>query len=425
MLRAATSLRTAASAIGISEELYRGKILAAPAHNTVRNHLLRLGLYEINRAKAELSDWVWIVDHTIQVGHQLCMVVLGIPLSRIQQLGRPLRCQDMQVLELLPMAKSNGEIMGAHFTDLSNRYGQPVAVVSDEGSDIRGVLRSLGKEKPGGKPGPVRCVDIVHKLSRLLKKILDRDNRWAAYRAECCSAGNRLRQSSLAQLVPPKPKTKARHMNLDPEIQWGVRMLKLLDGINKNEDYDDASRQKLRETAGWLVGYREALSIWEELMMISQAACTAVRREGYHPDLVDNVMPLLPQPKSAPGADLIKQTQLFLEDQQSRCDGTLGPLPGSSEVIESLFGKGKRLEGQQSRSGFTAQLLSMAACVCEPTEELIAEAFASVSTHAVKTWQTEKLGQSVQSRRCRDLGKDTCHKHAQSKNACNPSLSKD
>lgn len=78
MLRAATSLRGAASSIEISEELYRGHLLAGPSHNTVRNHLLRLGLYEISRAKSVLTDWVWIVDHTIQVGNQLCMVVLGI-----------------------------------------------------------------------------------------------------------------------------------------------------------------------------------------------------------------------------------------------------------------------------------------------------------------------------------------------------------
>lgn len=78
MLPAATRLRAAATAIEISEEIYRGRRLAGPAHNTVRNHLRRLGLDEINRAKAVLSDWVGIVDHTIQVGHQLCMVVLGI-----------------------------------------------------------------------------------------------------------------------------------------------------------------------------------------------------------------------------------------------------------------------------------------------------------------------------------------------------------
>ena len=418
MLRAATSLRAAAAAIEIGEQIYRDRLLAGPAHNTVRNHLLRLGLYEINRAKAVLTDWVWIVDHTVQVGNQLCMVVLGISLSRFQQLGRPLQCEDMQVLELLPMEKSNGEIMGSHFSDLAKRHGQPVAVVSDEGSDISGGFHSLC-QTPNR---PVRCIDIVHKVSRLIKKILDRDSSWGEYRKESCATGNRLRQTSLAHLTPPKPKTKARHMNLDPEIQWGVRVLQLLDGIDANKNYDEAQRQKLRTSVGWLESYRNQLSAWSELMAISRVVCEVVRRKGYSNSIVQQVKNALPQPRNAAGEKLSEQTLEFLQVQQSRCDPAIGMLPGSSEVIESLFGKGKRLEGQQSRSGFTAQLLSMAACVYQPTEELVREAFKSVDTKAVRDWQTAMLGISVQARRRRDLGKKPCPEPAQGKMPHNPNL---
>lgn len=41
-------------------------------------------------------------------------------------------------------------------------------------------------------------------------------------------------------------------MNLDPETQWGVGMLQLLDGIETNNDYSDEQRAKLDECAGWL-----------------------------------------------------------------------------------------------------------------------------------------------------------------------------
>lgn len=426
MLRAATSLRGAAKSIEIGEEIYRGRLLAGPCHNTVRNHLLRIGLYELNRAKAKLADWVWIVDHTIQVGHQLCMVVLGIPLSEFQQLGRPLQCTDMQMLEMLPMEKSNGEIMGGHFTDLANRYGHPVAVVSDEGSDISGGFNVLCQEvlcQEGH--APVRSIDIVHKISRLIKKILERQEKWGEYRKQSCATGNRLRQSKLGHLPPPKPKTKARHMNLGPEIQWGMGILLLRDGIETNANYDDEQRKKLKDATDWLEGYRDELSGWSELMSISQDVCEVVRRHGYDTVLVQRVKQALRPATSEMGAELIRQTLAFLEIQQSRCHESLGKLPGVSEVIESLFGKGKRLEGQQSRSGFTAQLLAMAACVVELTEELIAEAFASVSTASVSVWQNEKLGPSVQSRRCRDLGQKRCQKPAQEKQCVNPNSTED
>lgn len=422
MLRAATSLRGAAKSIEISEELYRGRFLAGPCHNTVRNHLLRIGLYELNRAKAKLADWVWIVDHTIQVGHQLCMVVLGIPLSKFQQLGRPLQCTDMQVLEMLPMEKSNGEIMGVHFTDLANRYGHPVAVVSDEGSDISGGFNVLCQSE---QATAVRCIDIVHKMSRLIKKILERQEKWSEYRKQSCATGNRLRQSQLGHLPPPKPKTKARHMNLGPEIEWGMGILRLRDGIDTNADYNDEQRKKLLDTTDWLENYRGELAGWSELMSISRDVCEVVRRYGYDTLLVQRVERAMGLAKTEMGAELIEQTLAFLEVQQSRCHESLGKLPGVSEVIESLFGKGKRLEGQQSRSGFTAQLLAMAACVVDLTEEIIAEAFASVSTAAVSDWQNEKLGPSVQSRRCRDLGKKRCQKPAQENAGVNPNCAQD
>ena len=36
-----------------------------PTFWTIRNWVLRLGLYELQRAKGQASDWVFIVDATI------------------------------------------------------------------------------------------------------------------------------------------------------------------------------------------------------------------------------------------------------------------------------------------------------------------------------------------------------------------------
>jgi 5-enolpyruvylshikimate-3-phosphate synthase len=74
-------------------------------------------------------------------------------------------------------------------------------------------------------------------------------------------------------------------------------------------------------------------------------------------------------------------------------------LPGSTECLESLIGKGKRLEGQQSRSGFTKMVLGMAASVAEPTVEYVRTALEQVKTRNVTAWCKEKLGVSVQAQR--------------------------
>jgi hypothetical protein len=70
-------------------------------------------------------------------------------------------------------------------------------------------------------------------------------------------------------------------------------------------------------------------------------------------------------------------------------------LVGSSEVIESIFGKWKRLEGEQARSGLTGLVLALGAIVAPTTAEVIKQALTTVPTKTVLTWCREKLGNTV------------------------------
>ena len=74
-------------------------------------------------------------------------------------------------------------------------------------------------------------------------------------------------------------------------------------------------------------------------------------------------------------------------------------LLGSSEIIESVFGKLKNLEQDQVKSGFTAMLLSLAAVVSTTSRDVIQKALETVPTKKVFEWYKENIGQSVQSKR--------------------------
>jgi hypothetical protein len=74
-------------------------------------------------------------------------------------------------------------------------------------------------------------------------------------------------------------------------------------------------------------------------------------------------------------------------------------LLGSSEIIESVFGKLKRLEQNQAKSGFTGLVLSVAAVVSETTQEVVQQAIETVPTKKVLEWTKKHLGQSVQAKR--------------------------
>jgi hypothetical protein len=399
VLEAAVSMRAAARAIEITGQVYRQQLLEGPSHNTVRNLLQRVGLYEIMRVKEIAEDWIWFIDHTIQAGVTKCLLVLGIRASEYRRLNRPLRCDDMSVLELLPVGKSTIDIVAGQLHDLTGRFGVPLAIVSDEGSDLIGGVKVLQKTHPD----VVHCHDIVHKICRIIDRILKNDSMWASYRTKCCQSGNSIRQTTLAHLTPPKPKTKARHMNLGPEIDWGVRVLALLDRGQSDSTLSGHEVKLLEQKLGWLRAYRDSLTAWGELMQISKMICEVVRIEGYHRTVAIQVEQRLPAALTVEGETLIRRSLAFLDQMQTRqCDH--GALPSSSEVIESVFGRGKRLEGQQSRSGFTTQLLAMAACVVKPTKQFIIDALKTCRTKHIDQWREEYLDRSLQSRRREDLG---------------------
>ena len=71
----------------------------------------------------------------------------------------------------------------------------------------------------------------------------------------------------------------------------------------------------------------------------------------------------------------------------------------SSEVIESVFGKQKRLEGDQASNGLTGLLLALGVIVSTLNATLIKEALTQVSTQMVWDWCHQHLGRSVQAKR--------------------------
>ena len=74
-------------------------------------------------------------------------------------------------------------------------------------------------------------------------------------------------------------------------------------------------------------------------------------------------------------------------------------LQGSSEVIESIFGKLKRIERDQARSGFTALVLSIPAMVSTTTHEVIHNTLKTVPTKRIAEWSKKFLRKSIQAQR--------------------------
>jgi len=76
--------------------------LPVPSWYTIRLWLLRLGYYKLTRPKEFATDWIWIVDHTIQLGEEKALVILGIRMREIPS-DSCLKYENMEPITLLPV----------------------------------------------------------------------------------------------------------------------------------------------------------------------------------------------------------------------------------------------------------------------------------------------------------------------------------
>jgi len=56
----------------------------------------------LEKEKEKADDWIWVVDHNVQIGDIKCFVILGLRLKNLP-LGRSLVHQDMDVIDIIPV----------------------------------------------------------------------------------------------------------------------------------------------------------------------------------------------------------------------------------------------------------------------------------------------------------------------------------
>jgi hypothetical protein len=393
-LDAACSLRGAGAVMGLLQgrlpELDR-----APAEGTGQLWLLRLGLYELQRPKEVANDWVWIMDHTVQIGTTKCLVIVGVRLSAWRAEERPLELRDLSAFEVTVVEKSDGAAVQAQLEETSCRTGiVPRAIVSDEGTDLKGGIEAFCQKHPE----TLRVLDIAHQAAKLLKQELEADERWAEYYRQAGGAKQRLAQTPLAHLLPPTPRNKARYMNLGPLVKWGRRVLHYLENPAPVAGVapDPAA---LEAKLGWVADYREALEEWLPALRVISIVKDYVGKHGYHRGARAALRKRLADGPSSPMSQRLADRLSAFVARQSAQAKRGERLVGSSECLESLIGKGKRLQGQQSKSGFTRIVLGMAAAVAKLTNENVTQALSHVRTRDVTAWCQHHLGVSVQSQR--------------------------
>ena len=346
------------------------------------------------RAKERAADWIWIIDHSIQLGAEKVLCVLGVRLSALESRSCHLTAQDVEPIAIIPVTKSTGEVVAQQLEAEIEKTGVPRLIVGDCGPDIKKGV-SLLREK---HPKISFIHDIKHKTALLLKKLLEGDPLWATFCQKAATSKLRLMQTALAFLAPCAQRAKCRYMNLEILLRWAAWALHFLD-MHQEQGRADFNKNRLIQKLGWLHDFRKQLELWKEWLEIATTVEKEVKQNGYTqhtPAIIRDA--LTPIVKSKTGKKLSADLLDFVSLQSKQVRGE-ERLLGSSEIIESAFGKLKHLEKTQEQSGFTILLLALAALLGPTTENVIASALSTVPTKKVKEWKDQHLPVSLQAKR--------------------------
>jgi hypothetical protein len=356
--------------------------------------LFRLGYFKLTRPKEQADDWVWTVDHTVQLGAEKCLVILGIRLCNLPAPGSCLSQEDVEPIALFPVKQSNGEVVFQQLEDTIPKTGVPGEIIGDKGSDLKsGIEKFCQKHQE-----TCYVYDVKHKTAAVLKHELQKDEAGLEFSQLAAQTRRKVQQTSLAALAPPNPRTKARYMNVNILIQWGGNTLTFF-ARQQKEASSEFDPEQLEKKLGWIARFRELLEEWEEPIQLITVTESFVRKQGLYRDSSLELGELLTiLPRRVRTKKVRVQLLAFVAEESLKAKPK-ERLLGSSEVIESVFGKLKRLEQDQAKSGFTGLLLGVSAMVSTTTGDVVQKALETVPTKAVLAWCTENIGQSVQAKR--------------------------
>ncbi len=336
---------------------------------------------------------------------------------------------------------------------VAKKVGTPKQIVADYGSDIKKGVHLYQKKQPT----VIYTYDVTHKMAGLLKKELQKDEKWLSFLKQCGKACTGLKQTNLYFLAPPRQRTKARYSNVAPQIQWAQKMIAYqqqgdysqidptytLDqqtieavqdefghatallftampsktyanrdaftrslvayiGVTQIERIQavvypaaDRGRRRFNEKLGWVTEYQEELALYAQMVDLIDLVQTQVKQDGLNQASHQRFE------EHTAAISLLPRAQSLAEQISGylRFEGQQIPdqqtLLGTSDAIESVIGKYKYLSVESPMRDVGKMILTIPVFTTKLTCELVKTAMESVQALDVDKWADNLLGKST------------------------------
>jgi hypothetical protein len=359
-----------------------------PHFTSVINWTLRLGLSLLQGVVPIEEPWIAIVDASIDVAIQKVLVVLRVPISAIAKRRGALTLQDAQCIGVRVATTWTGESVYEALQEVFSQSGMPASILKDGGSDLKKAVVLINDRSQGQTIQVI--ADVGHAVANALEDEYGEQSTFKKFVCLISRGATKLRQSALAFVAPPKLRSKGRFQGITKLSDWAKRILPLLGETGHTKPNTLAGR--LRHFVPGLCGYRAFLEQFSVTCDVARDFLQVMKNEGFSPSTSKTAEELL---RKLPEKGRFRQRMTLWLQAQSACHKALGlgemPMPVSTDIIESLFGKLKAAVARNPKAEFNRIVLAIPTLCGTIAKQVIDQALQDASHRDLETWQRQNV----------------------------------
>lgn len=396
VLQAVVSFRAVPRILQLFDHQGYVKLGWIPHFTSVINWTLRWGLALLKRVKPVEKPWLAVVDHSIDIGVNKVLVVLRVPLPALAERGSAIRLEDCECIGLQVTEHTDGETVSQALRTIFACAGDPVAIIKDGGKDLNKGVR-LWRESEGKKAVWV-MEDIGHVMANALKAQYAKAACFQRFVAIIHQGSARLRQTTLAFLIPPKLRTKGRFQGISHLAQWAQRILNALAGRGSAQEHNALA--KLHVAMLGLSGLRTFIERFAGTVLTVAEVLKILKHQGLNQKTYRQCCQLAEQ--LPPRAKVKKRLLSWLKRHlyiQCRLGIGQTPLLVSSDIIESLFGTFKHIIARSPQAEMNRTALVIPALCGKADPWTIAQALAETTHRDLQRWEQQHIPETLRQKR--------------------------
>ena len=362
-------------------------------------HCSRVGIAQLESVDRDDEDWIWLADHSNQIGQEKILQIIGIRAKDLPPVGETLPRDKMVVLATIPGTNWTRDDVRREYKQLAERIGPPKHLVTDGAVEL---IESANILETEGKT-PVLLRDMKHYAANVFEQLIGKNECFQEYLSKLGRTRSAVQQTELSHFTPPPQKNKARFMNLGPLLRWGQMVSYHLSHCH-SKSRQGITAERMNEKLGWVRGFRTALNAWTRCQKVMQVSLRFINRHGIYRGASEKLKRELDDLRATYPDDCEISTKMserliaFVKESESKLSaGDRAWL--STENLESYFAQYKRREGQHSKGGFTSLIASMPMMLTHWTPEKVRTSLTAVSVQEMQQWVEHNLGITLTSKR--------------------------